>query len=116
MAEYWNGTTSTGSWYEHDASSTMSSGVYYYPVCRMILVEDPDCWTDDDCLAFTDLVNNKICVGWTIVMHIKGQVLITDPNVETHTMEEFLPLLYSRASLNDKERIRVFLEEHPIQD
>jgi hypothetical protein len=47
-----------------------------------------------------------------VTLFIKGNVLITDPDVEKRKMEDFVPLLKKRASATDIELINKFFEEN----
>jgi len=65
-------------------------------------------------MAFVKLVNMETKTGWLVTMVIKGDIIITDPNIETRTMEEFVPLLRWDASRNDNAKIDMFFDEHPF--
>lgn len=84
------------------------------PPPRRLLIPRPKGWTRDTELAFADLLNHKTRTGWIVSMLIDGEVVITDPNIERRTMEEFLPLLTWRASRGDKRRIDEFVAAHPL--
>jgi hypothetical protein len=61
------------------------------------------------------LVNDATRTGFKITMVIHNDDIdITDPNVEKRDMEDFVPLLLSRASAEDQEKIRAFFEAHPL--
>jgi len=114
---YWQGTGSTtsgtstcGNIYTDSSSST----TYVFLRPRRILVSSPAHWKKEDSLAFVDLVNNKTKTGWLVTMLIDGDILITDPDIETRTMEAFVPLLKKRASSDDMKTINEFFAEHTI--
>ena len=115
---YWQGQTSSttnGSTHSnYHADSTSGSG---YGCCRYrwILVSAPVHWDKIDSLAFVDLINNKTKTGCTVTMVIDGEILITDPDIETRTMEEFLPLLKKLASSDDIKTINDFFSEHALR-
>jgi len=118
-----NWTTSSNStmnysWNWNTSSTTGSSVTYDYVYSyrmRSILVEPPSHWTLDDVLAFVHMVNFETNTGWTITMVFKdGDIIITDPNVERRTMKDFIPLLKSRISLEDKKIINAFFDSHPL--
>lgn len=105
------GTTNT-SYYNLESNCTGSSTWYHILTCppRQILVTCPDHWTEDDAVAFAKLVNVETHTGWLVTMIIHGKVIITDPNIETRTMTEFVPLLKWHASVKDQEKISTFFE------
>jgi hypothetical protein len=116
---YWNSDTSTtaGSSAHNYYSSTSTTGstfTWSYPV-RRILIPEPDTWDDDDTMGFVELINEKTNTGWMVTMLIKGDVLITDPNIETREMKDFIPLLKFRANSGDKKTINDFFEADPIE-
>ena len=104
----------SSTWYSWGSNSTGSSAWQYawiYPP-RQILVTCPEHWAEDDAIAFAKLVNVETHTGWLVTMIIQGEVVITDPNVETRTMAEFAPLLRWHASARDREKISAFFAEH----
>ena len=113
---YWQGANSTtngatcGNLYTSDATCS----TWYIPRTRTILVSSPLHWCKEDSLAFVDLINNKTKTGCTVTMVIDGEILITDPDIETRTMEEFLPLLKKLASSDDVKTINDFFTEHTL--
>ena len=112
----WNSTTNAAAYGTGCSSaSSAASGYYYLPKPRRILVSTPEKWSEKDTLAFCDLVNKETRTGWIVEMVIRGDVIITDPDIETRTMEEFLPLLKNRASRSDVAKIEIFFKEHPIE-
>ena len=117
--KYWEDSSTNTESYTNSSwcygDTTSNNVVYYYVPPREILVTEPECWTDEDGLAFIDLVNNQTRTGWLVTMRIKGDVLITDPRIETRTMKEFLPLLRWCANSDDRKKIAAFFEEHPIR-
>src|SRR6478609_8716746 len=114
---YWN--PSTTSSFNYFGDSTASTSTFYinpywipktivYSV-RKILVECPEKWTDEQGLAFVELVNLKTKTGWKVTLVIKnGSILITDPNIEKRAMIDFIPLLKDNASKEDCELINDF--------
>lgn len=124
--EYWNfndflndsSGTSTSC---NTASSTDSSNYIRWtystaPSIKRILVQAPEDWEEKDCKAFSNLLNNQTDTGWSVELFIKGEVKIADPNIETRTMKQFIPLLMNDAGRADKETINDFFEEHPINE
>ncbi len=120
-SRYWDSGTTSGTWSTNDsswsnASNTSSNYCYYRTAIRRFLVASPEHWTDDDALAFVELINEKTNTGFKVTMLIKGDVLITDPWIEKRTMEEFLPLLRSSAvTRNDRTLIDEFFKLHPLK-
>jgi hypothetical protein len=111
------GTTSnnwyyTGLPFGWGTGTTTTSSYVPIVIKREILVEHPEHWTEEQGLAFVELVNIKTKTGWTVTLFIKGNVLITDPDVEKRKMEDFVPLLKKRASATDIELINKFFEEN----
>lgn len=119
-----NTSTSGGGTYRryHDTGTITSSTstnstngwVYYSVVVRKdYLIEHPAHWSDADAADFVALVNDKTRTGFTITMLIKGDIAITDPNVERRSMADFVPLLLRHASAEDQKVIRDFFAAHP---
>ena len=121
---YWNpytsSSTSTSIWNDPwgSSASTHTGGYYYYGikvVVKQILIEMPETWDDNASEDFVRLVNLETNTGWKVTMVIKGDILVTDPNVETRTMDQFIPLLSERASQEDLEKILQFFIDYPIE-
>jgi len=120
---YWDGwndsSTSTGTttngWTTDAGTTTGGTGNYYYipMIVRRLLVPVPDHWSDEDTDAFVRLVNIETKTGWQVEMIIKGDILITDPDIEVREMKDFMPLFKQRAGRGDREKIIKFFEEHP---
>ena len=106
---YYNSNSTSKNNYSWSFDSTTGYSV------RRIIVENPECWDEGVLLLFTDLVNNKTDTGWTIIMVIKGEIVYLEPDVETRTMERFIPLLKKRATRRDARAIDVFLNDHPFE-
>ena len=115
---YWDNTTSTTNDSTtngyHSGSSWPTSNLWF-AYRRTILVTEPKHWADEDGLALVRLVNKETRTGWIVRLRIKGSVLITDPNIETRTMAEFVPLLKSYAFGSDLAKIDMFFEDHPCK-
>lgn len=125
--DYWRdtGTSTTGGnfWSDIDTSnSTSTSATYdgqwvyatathYVRKVRKILVKAPSKWGKAIRAAYTRLVNDETNTGWKVTMWIKGKIDITDPDVEVRSMEDFIPLLKSRASPSDRRMIDDFFDE-----
>jgi hypothetical protein len=114
-------TTSTNASTNYDTSLTgcgwSSSSLYYpIPVTRKILVENPKSWTKEQGLKFVELLNVKTKTGFTVILLIEGNVLITDPDVEKRTMLDFIPLLRKRANDGDLQLINEFFENNPCDE
>lgn len=105
-------TTATGTTWGSPWTSA-STATYYFSY-RQILVETPEHWTDEDVEAFVRLINIDTKTGFTVTMVIKGDILITDPNVETRSMKNFAPLLRSCATKGDLGKINEFFNTHPL--
>ena len=107
----WTGTNVSSS----NSSDTASN---YYYISRVyvqrILVESPEHWTERETLAFADLINHETQTGWQVTMIIKGEILIIDPEIETRSMENFLPLLKKQAGQHDSKKIDEFFTSHPL--
>jgi hypothetical protein len=124
MVRYWNpydtGTSPTYNYSPNDTTATStptfvpSWGYTTRTVTRRILVEMPDGWGEEKSLAFTRLVNIETKTGWRVTLIIKGNIIITDPNVERRTLADFIPLLASVASYEDIKIIIDFFEKNPI--
>lgn len=135
MANYWDYPNQCGPYWRSTSttttSTTGSSGTFYYGtstststwpltapqvvwVQRHYLIEEPEHWTDQDAADFTYLVNDATKTGFKVLMRMKGDVQIADPNVEKRSMADFVPLLLSRAQPEDQEVIRDFFEKHPL--
>jgi hypothetical protein len=117
-------TTASGddSWYIDCDSTTASTttSTYYYcsaptrTVKKEILVEHPESWDDKANEDYVKLVNSETNTGWKVTMLIRGDVLITDPNIEVRKMCDFIPLLKHGASPEDIKRINEFCEANPL--
>ena len=110
-------TTSTNATTNFDNSLTgcgWSTSTYYpITVTRKILVANPETWTHEQSLKFVELLNVKTKTGFTVILLIKGDVLITDPDVEKRDMIDFIPLLRKKASATDLNLINEFFETNP---
>jgi len=111
---YWDSGTTPGNYWDTSNSSTVNLSWHYFPRPQLILITEPEHWTDEDGLAFVQLVNKKTRTGITIKLRIKGDVLITDA-IETRTMAEFVPLLRRYAFGSDLAKISMFFEDHPCK-
>lgn len=123
----WSSTSSTTTddwkWFSDTSSSTSS----YYRIYserpnriyserpRRYLVSAPAHWTDEDNIAFVHLLNQETRTGFIVEMVIKGDILITDPNIEHRSMKNFLPLLRVRARGDDGRKIDEFFKQHPLE-
>lgn len=129
---YWDSTSSTTSstgGTMTNAGNTISSAtnittgfttgnvaIYYWrPKSRQFLVEMPENWNDEDSEAWVRLINIDTESGFIVTALIKGKIMITDPDVERRTMEDFMPLVRRRVSEEDLEIINSFFAVHPIQ-
>lgn len=124
---YWNyndsnptrwATTSTNATTNFDTSLTgcgwaSTTNCYRITVTRKILVSHPETWTNEQSMNFIELINIKTKTGFTVVLFIKGEVLITDPDVEKRDMIDFIPLLRKKADENDLMLINDFFEKNP---
>src|SRR5436190_10306040 len=91
----WGNSTASGGDYTITVSSTNTDCTYphhYRVVRKEMMVFRPEKWTEKEELAFVKLINSDTSTGWNIKMLIRGDVLITDPAIETRTMKEFIPL------------------------
>lgn len=111
-APYSDGTWSTWT----NSSTSATGGGWYYTttviVTRKVLVIEPEHWTDEIADRFLRLVNIETNTGWKVELRIKGDVLITDPSIEKRSLEEFVPLIKSKASGADLEKFNAFFAEH----
>jgi len=100
---------------EFKALSGWSTSTNYYPIIttRKILVTHPETWTNEQSLKFVELINVNTKTGFTVILLIKGDVLITDPDVEKRDMIDFIPLLRKKASATDLNLINEFFETNP---
>ncbi len=124
MVKYYDyGSTSTN--WEGWASSTASddntctwttSNCWYTTVIKRYLVHRPDSWDDKIHEGYIKLINVKTKTGFTVIMVIKGDVLITDPSMDTRSMKDFLPLLRTHANAEDRKLIDSFFKKHPCED
>jgi hypothetical protein len=74
----------------------------------------PENWSDEQNMKFVELVNIKTKTGWIVTLVIKnGDIIITDPDIERRTMNEFAPLLRKNANDSDLELINKFFTENP---
>ena len=96
-------------WTGYSGATAATTTIWYQPIVRRILVAAPKNWDKKRCLAFAKLINNKTNTGWNVEMIIKGEITITDPDIETRTMKEFLPLLKKRATKADINKIDKFI-------
>jgi hypothetical protein len=112
-------TDSSASFTYFSSGTTWASSGIYSPcrvVNRKILVTAPDNWSDGQNMGFVELVNIKTKTRWKVTLVIKGgDILITDPDVEKRTMEDFIPLLKNSADIVDIEIINEFFNSNPIQ-
>ena len=114
---YWDSGTTGSTTNDWTTSTGTTGGTYFYvtQIVRHLLVPRPEHWNDDDQEAFIRLVNIDTKTGWLVTMVIKGDVLITDPDVEVRQMKDFVPLLKQRANSMDQATINVFFEDHPAE-
>lgn len=130
MATFWDYNSDTSAWptgtstttggYTHShistgtststtsTTSTANTITYYRQVIRKYLITAPVHWTKEVRANFTKLVNDDTETGFTIEMWIDGNIEITDPTIDQRSMEDFVPLLKSRASLKDRDLIDSF--------
>lgn len=87
----------------------------YRTVTRKILVRSPENWTKEQTLKFSTLVNKEIDTGWKVTLIISGEIVITDPDVEKRTMEDFIPLLKDTATKRDIHKIECFFIQNKIK-
>ena len=98
-------------------TATPNTSYYYRVVTKTILVPKPDKWTEEQNLAFVNLVNKETTTtGCKVKMIIKGEILVTDPNVEKRSMTDFIPLLVDQASYSDTQKIYKFFLDNPLSD
>lgn len=138
MARYWDysttstTTTQTASWWDSQlrpsattytatstSTTTTSAGTWtcvYYVQPRAYLVETPDHWDEATLASFVRLVNDETKTGITVTMVIKGEILITDPDVERRAMADFVPLLKRRANATDRAKIDAFFAEFGAEE
>ncbi len=117
----WNGTSTGQSTASYGYNSWGSTATTYYPIwtyvtVKKFLVEAPKSWTDEAIDKFIRLVNIDTQTGFKVEMVIKGDVLITDPEIEKRSMKDFRPLFQSRASAEDNEKIKAFFEQFHDED
>ncbi len=122
---YWDGysnnstgqsTASYGWGNSWTSTSTMYYPVWTYSVIKKYLVEAPQSWTQEAIDKFIRLVNIDTRTGFRVEMVIKGDVLITDPEIEKRSMKDFRPLLSFHASAEDNEKIKAFFDEFKDED
>lgn len=109
--------TTASSGYNTLPSDTSSGATYYYwttRVVKRVLVREPDHWDKEDNEAFKRLVNIETDTGWKLIMTIKGDVEIADPNVEVRDMQGFIPLFKRRASVEDTKKINEFFNQKGV--
>lgn len=117
---YTTGTTSI-SWFPNGLTNTTAttspipSWLYVRFQPRKLLIPIPEKWTEEQSSAFVRLVNVETHTGWTVELVIKGDIVITDPDIEKRSMVDFIPLLKSKATYSDKEKINNFLVSNPIE-
>lgn len=138
MARYWDysttstTTTQTASWWDSQlrpsattytttstSTTTTSASTWtcvYYVQPRAYLVEPPDHWDEATLASFVRLVNDETKTGFTVTMVIKGEILITDPDVELRAMADFVPLLKRRANATDRAKIDAFFAEFGAEE
>lgn len=96
-------------------SATGSTGFVRW-IQKKYLVKAPKRWNKNQVLGFVELVNYKTKTGWFVTMVIEGgDILITDPDVEKRSMNDFIPLLKRDAGKADMELINEFFEKNPIK-
>lgn len=94
-----------------DCSASSGQLYNYYramPVIRYYLIEEPEHWDEAIAASFTRLLNDETDTGFTVLMRIKGDIQVADPNIEHRTMANFLPLLRRYARGPDLEKINAF--------
>lgn len=104
--------TGTGTTSFTDTSTTMTH--YYVQKPRKILVTEPENWDEEASDAFINLVNNHTNTGWKVTLRIKGDIDIIDPDIDVRTMEQFIPLLKSKAHHHDIVKINEFFDNYKI--
>lgn len=113
-------TASSGGTSCYDTTTATSDTSYLYRqviITKTILVPKPDKWTEEQNLRFVNLVNKETTTtGCKIKMIIKGEILVTDPNVEKRSMTDFIPLLVDQASYTDTQKIYKFFLDNPLSD
>ena len=117
---YWDssGTSSTNNeeFYASSTGTSENTWGWRMPYYKMYLIHVPKKWIKEDCLAYSDLINKKTNTGFKVSLIIDVHVIITNPEVETRTMKDFIPLLLSHANYRDATTIRNFFAKHPIED
>jgi len=93
--------------------STFSAYYTIWHTPRQVLVIVPEIWSDEDTLAYEKLIH-EIDTPWSIDMIIRGDVLITNPNIEIREMKDFIPLLKHHTAPCYVKRIEEFIKEHPL--
>lgn len=109
-----SGTGGVTRWVSIGGTATGTSN-YIRVITRTILVKHPKNWTDKQGLLYVELVNKRIRTNWKVTMLIKGDILITDPNVEKRKMKEFILLLKDDISVEDVKIVNEFLKENPLK-
>ena len=105
-------TTSTGTSY---IGTTWASCTTTARRVRQVIVKTPKKWSKAIRAAYTRLVNDETDTGWKVTMWISGKIKITDPDVEVRSMKDFIPLLKSRASPEDRSLIDKFFEKAGVK-
>lgn len=85
------------------------------PPPKRVVVPLPKHWTEQQALAFVDLINLKTKTGWKVTSLVRGDILICDPTIEKRPLRDFLPLLKLNANGEDASAIDRFIEEAKLE-
>ena len=94
-SKYWsndNSTSTSGSTDYHWYSINGTSSTYRVIVrVHRMLTPKPANWSEEDVFDYIRLVNDKTKTGITVEMYIRGDVVITDPDIEVLEMNAIIP-------------------------
>lgn len=81
---------------------------------KQVLVITPEGWSNKEVFSFEELVNHRIDTCWSVDMIIRGDVSITNPNIEAREMKDFIPLLKYHTASRHIYKIDKFIKDHPL--
>ncbi len=114
-------------WHEGDLQVSYPAGgldsgsrhCYIEDTLRMtpLLVQGPEHWTERDFQAFVHLLNHGLPSRYRVVLHIVGNMAVTDPGILIVPMDHFkIMLLRQLKAQGNQGKALDFFDEHPLTE
>ena len=108
--KYWDTGTSSDWTTTSDTGKCCNRATWVIRTEKRYLVECPESWSEKIIAGFVALINDKTNTGFKVLMVIRGEIRITDPEIDCRTMENFVPLLRQHACKQDWTKIEKFFK------